>query len=231
MADRNDNRNRLLYAGNVRIRFDFPSFHIGIVSSKVYCTKFQLNATNFSVQMINQVHTFASIHQPNDISLLTIGNWQQQQNRCKMKWVEPLMEYRLRFVLFMSVSMAFCLVKWDAVLIKLHFNVRQMEITDSMADRISAHCIALLFHFGIGNEKQHQLMWGNKKNNAKFVIDPLWIEVFIRCTNHRIRIHIDGGTKQQQKWHRHKNKKNANDSSDSLIRFHYRLSQRLQQRS
>lgn len=86
--------------------------------------------------------------------------------------------------------MAFWLVKWDAVLIKLHFYVRQMEITYSMLAGTS-HLAIMPFSNGKWEEAFSQC--GEKKCTRE--IRNRSITDWSIHTMVWIKIHIDGGTK------------------------------------
>lgn len=96
--------------------------------------------------------------------------------------------------------MTFWLVKWDAVLIKLHFNVLQKEI-------IWAMMIALPYRIAIIPFSNGKLVtkvgmrFNEKKQRVKYVIDPLQMEVFMRRLNQNsyqwVRINWEMKKKQE----------------------------------
>lgn len=165
-----------LFACHVRIEYMCLWWASQTVSSKMYCTHFNWNGPHFFYQSDNWT-------QRRTMSLLDISaQWQhstllyqlpqapkqKQQThgkkfRHQIRWMAMVIAgIRMRFVLFMSASMAFWLVKWDAVLIKLHFYVRQNGNNPCN----DGHHYYFIFEWEMSNSEEQRWTVVKKKRSA-----------------------------------------------------------------
>lgn len=116
-----------------------------------------------SLRYISSVTTFRTVEAVASSTKAKAMKITKKKVRHQIRWMAMVIAgIRMRFVLFMSASMAFWLVKWDAVLIKLHFYVRQNGNNPCN----DGHHYYFIFEWEMSNSEKQRWTVKRKKGNA-----------------------------------------------------------------